>query len=70
MNKKVLMISWSDFFGGAARACYERYRSQYKYYKNVDLLVQKKISNNKLILHKKKNNIQFIIKKIFFFFCL
>ena len=68
MNKKVLMISWSDFFGGAARACYEMYRSQYKYYKNVDLLVQKKISNNKLILHKKKITFNLLLRKYFSFF--
>lgn len=68
MNKKVLMISWSDFFGGAARACYEKYRSQYKYYKNVDLLVQKKISNNKLILHKKKLTFNSLLRKYFSFF--
>ena len=46
MNKKILLLSWSDLYGGAARSCYEIYRSLIQRNKNVDLFVQRKISND------------------------
>ena len=64
INKKILIISWSDFYGGAARACYQTYESL-KNYKNIDLFVQKKISKNKKIKTYKFQTINLIIRKYF-----
>ena len=65
MKKKVLIISWSDLYGGAARACYETYKSLSSKNKNVDYFVQKKISKDHRIKTYNKNNLNLIARKLF-----
>lgn len=64
MKKKVLIISWSDLYGGAARACYQTFQSLKKN-KNIKLFVQKKISNDKDIKTYKYETINLLLRKYF-----
>jgi glycosyltransferase involved in cell wall biosynthesis len=63
MNKKILILSWSDLYGGAARSCYEIYRALIQGNKNIDLFVQRKISNDVKIKTYKKNSLNLILRK-------
>lgn len=63
-KKKILIISWSDLYGGAARACYQTYQSL-KSYKNIDLFVQKKISIDKKVKTYKSQTINLLIRRYF-----
>jgi glycosyltransferase involved in cell wall biosynthesis len=65
MKKKILIISWSDLYGGAARAAYETYKSLSSKNKNVDYFVQKKISKDYKIKTYSKNNLNLIARKLF-----
>ena len=51
--KKILILSWSDLFGGAAQAANEIYKSLRKK-KKIDFFVQNKISSTSTIKSYKK----------------
>ena len=63
--KKILMLSWSDLYGGAARACYQTYLSIKKDNKNIELFVQKKISKDKNIQTYKRSTVNLLFRKYF-----
>ena len=67
INKKILLISWSDFYGGAAKAAYNTYFILKSITKKVDFFVQKKITNNKDIKTYKKLTVNLLLRKIFSF---
>ena len=60
--RKILLISWSDLFGGAAQATNEIYKSLKKE-KNINFFVQNKISSDKSISTYKNKTINFILRK-------
>ncbi len=63
--KKILMLSWSDLYGGAARACYQSYLSIKKDNKFVDLFVQKKISKDRNVKTYKTSTLNLFFRKYF-----
>ena len=61
------MLSWSDLYGGAARACYQTFLAIKKDNKNVDLFVQKKLSKDKNVRTYQKNTFNLVLRKYFSF---
>ena len=59
------MLSWSDLYGGAARACYQSYLSIKKDNKFVDLFVQKKISKDRNVKTYKTSTLNLFFRKYF-----
>ena len=59
------MLSWSDLYGGAARACYQSYLSIKKDNKFVDLFVQKKISKDRNVNTYKTSTLNLFFRKYF-----
>ena len=45
MKSKILIISWSDFFGGAAKSSYNLFKLLKKNF-NVSFFVQKKLTKD------------------------
>lgn len=65
---KILLISWSDFYGGAAKAAYNTYNILKSInIKKVDFFVQKKITNNKQIKTYNKLTLNLFLRKILSF---
>ena len=53
MKKKILLLSWSDAFGGASQAALEIYKSLKKKIK-INFFVQKKVTSFKFVKTYKK----------------
>ena len=62
--KKILILSWSDLFGGAAQAANEIYKSLRKK-KKIDFFVQNKISSTNIIKSYKKKTLNYYFRKFF-----
>ncbi len=65
--RKVLILSWSDLFGGAAQAANEIYKSL-KRKKNVHFFVQNKISSDRSIKTYNFKTFNLYLRKFFSFF--
>ena len=66
MKKKILLISWSDVFGGASQAAFEIYKSLRRKVK-INFFVQRKITNYKFVKTYKKKTLNLMLRNVFSF---
>ena len=66
MKKKILLLSWSDAFGGASQAALEIYKSLKRKIK-INFFVQKKITSFKFVKTYKKKTLNLILRNVFSF---
>ena len=59
MKKKILLLSWSDAFGGASQAALEIYKSLRRKIK-INFFVQKKVTSLKFVKTYKKKTLNLI----------
>jgi glycosyltransferase involved in cell wall biosynthesis len=63
-TKKILLLSWSDNYGGAAQSCYSIYKCLNKVNNKVNLFVQKKILKDSSIQTYPKITFNLFIRKV------
>ena len=66
MKSKILIISWSDFFGGAAKSSYNLYKLLKKNF-NVSFFVQKKLTKDISVKTYKKTTFNLLLRRSFSF---
>ncbi len=66
MKSKILIISWSDFFGGAAKSSYNLFKLLKKNF-NVSFFVQKKLTKDISVKTYKKTTFNLLLRRSFSF---